>query len=43
MSTTKTFLKNYLPTARSIITQPRRFYQDMPVSEVPTKIFGSLR
>ncbi len=32
MSPTKTFLKNYLPTARSVITQPRRFFQDMPVS-----------
>ena len=32
MSPTKTFLKNYLPTARSVITQPRRFYRDMPVS-----------
>jgi len=32
MSPTKTFLKNYLPTSRSVITHPRRFYQDMPVS-----------
>ena len=32
MSPTKTFLKNYLPTAFSIITHSRRFYQDMPVS-----------
>ena len=32
MSSTKSFLKNYLPTARSVITQPRRFFQDMPVS-----------
>ncbi len=32
MSPAKTFLKNYLPTARKVITQPRRFYQDMPVS-----------
>ncbi len=32
MSPTKSFLKNYLPTARSVITHPRRFYQDMPVS-----------
>jgi hypothetical protein len=32
MSPTKTFLKTYIPTAHSVITQPRRFYQDMPVS-----------
>jgi hypothetical protein len=28
----KTFLKTYLPTARSVITHPLRFFQDMPVS-----------
>ncbi|MCG7848870.1 MAG: hypothetical protein MIO93_06785 [ANME-2 cluster archaeon] len=32
MSLTKSFLKNYLTTARSVITHPRKFYQDMPVS-----------
>jgi len=32
MSPTKTFLKTYLPTACSVITQLRRFFQDMPVS-----------
>lgn len=32
MSSTTTFLKNYIPTARSIITQPRKFYQNMPIS-----------
>ena len=37
MSATKTFLKNYLPTARSVITHPRQFYQDMPTSGTLTE------
>jgi len=32
MSPTKTFLKNYLATVHSVITQPRRFFLGMPVS-----------
>ncbi|MCK4929244.1 MAG: YIP1 family protein, partial [Methanosarcinales archaeon] len=32
MSPTKSFLKNYLPTARSVITHPRQFFRDMPTS-----------
>lgn len=32
MSSIKTFLKNYLTTARCVITHPYRFYQEMPVS-----------
>jgi hypothetical protein len=30
MSPAKTFLKNYLAKARSVITQPRQFFRDMP-------------
>lgn len=32
MSLSKPFLKNYLSAVYNVITQPRRFYQDMPVS-----------
>ncbi|MDF1532841.1 MAG: YIP1 family protein, partial [ANME-2 cluster archaeon] len=32
MSPTRSFLRTYLTTARRVITQPRQFYQDMPVS-----------
>ncbi|MDW7777287.1 MAG: YIP1 family protein [Methanosarcinales archaeon] len=32
MSSAKTYLKNYLATVRSVITRPRQFYKDMPVS-----------
>jgi hypothetical protein len=32
MSSAKTYLKNYIATTSSVITHPRRFYQDMTVS-----------
>jgi hypothetical protein len=40
MSPTKSVLKNYLPTARSVITHPRRFFKDMPVSGGLTEPLG---
>ncbi|MCL7476350.1 MAG: YIP1 family protein, partial [ANME-2 cluster archaeon] len=32
MPSTRTFLKNHFATVRSVITQPRKFYRDMPTS-----------